>query len=159
MPTALICSSSLALGHLAYVPEGQTMKSKDSHHTRLSGLLNLWQARSLGFVFTLHLVILWPALTNSTWVSAHDQPPPPLNTHYKIDLVSNPAYILLHYLSPRAVVPVRVPSIGQIDLFEMMKWIPVQNNFEDTFLYLILLKNTIVKLTLVEHMPARVDMP
>ena len=42
--------------------------------------------------FTLYLVNLRPTLTSSAGVSAHVQSPPPLNSHYKEDFMSNPAW-------------------------------------------------------------------
>ena len=41
------------------------------------------------------------------------------------------------------IVPVRVPSIGQIELFEIMKCLPIQIVYEDTFLYLIYIDHNI----------------
>ena len=76
---------NLTPGHLAYVLGGQIITSRDSHCTRPSGQVNLWPARSPGFVQRdlVKTSIIHIALSKSLH---------PLNPHCKKDLVPNPAW-------------------------------------------------------------------
>ena len=81
------------------VPGLQANNYRNSTCTGPLDLVNLWAARSSGFVpgnlakaSIVHVarVILWPALTSSARVSARARTP--LNTYNKKDLVSNPTW-------------------------------------------------------------------
>ena len=89
---AFICGSSQVLRYLANGLGGQTMTSIESHCTRPSGLVNLWPARSPGFVpgdlakaSIVHIAYTdaITSITSSAGVLACVQPIPPQNSLLK----------------------------------------------------------------------------